>query len=91
MDAPATRSADNGTLGGGDGWFTPHKQPAPATEGEQGTSDDRRLAAFRPVGRKTNASAGEPPPGEGAETATRIPRFPLHRPNRRPAGPRNPS
>ncbi|MEV4225729.1 globin domain-containing protein [Streptomyces bobili] len=73
MDAPTTRSADSGTPGGGDGWFTPHKQPTPAAEGERGTSDGRRLAAFRPVGRKANASAGESPPGEGAETGTRIP------------------
>ncbi|WP_435882515.1 globin domain-containing protein [Streptomyces bobili] len=73
MDAPTTRSADSGTSGGGDGWFTPHKQPAPATEGERGTSDGRRLAAFRPVGRKAGAPVGEPPPGEAGDTDTRIP------------------
>lgn len=27
MDAPTTASADNGTSGGGDGWFTPHPEP----------------------------------------------------------------
>ncbi|HZF89820.1 globin domain-containing protein [Streptomyces sp.] len=27
MDAPTTTSADNGTSGGGDGWFTPRKKP----------------------------------------------------------------
>ncbi|MEV5487489.1 globin domain-containing protein [Streptomyces bobili] len=73
MDAPTTRSADSGTSGGGDGWFTPHKQPAPAAEGERGTSDGRRLAAFRPVGRKAGAPVGEPPPGEAGDTGTRIP------------------
>ncbi|MFD5266819.1 globin domain-containing protein [Streptomyces sp. NPDC058335] len=73
MDAPTTRSADSGTSGGGDGWFTPHKQPAPAADAERGTSDGRRLAALRPMGRKTNVPVGEPPPGEAAEPGTRIP------------------
>ncbi|MFE7644627.1 globin domain-containing protein [Streptomyces phaeoluteigriseus] len=80
MDAPTTRSADNGTSGGGDGWFTPHKQPAPAADGERETADGRRLAAFRPVGRKANAPIGEPPPGEAAETGTRIPSPPTAAP-----------
>ncbi|MGW2636465.1 globin domain-containing protein [Streptomyces sp. NPDC001348] len=31
MDAPTTKSADNGTSGG-DGWFTPRTSPAPAPE-----------------------------------------------------------
>ncbi|MEX3208833.1 globin domain-containing protein [Streptomyces acidiscabies] len=71
MDAPATTSADNGTSGGGDGWFKPRKQPAsgPGTESqgsEQGAAlrgtepqatEGRRLAGLRPVGRGT-ASAG---------------------------------
>ncbi|MFI0090682.1 globin domain-containing protein [Streptomyces bobili] len=73
MDAPTTRSADSGTSGGGDGWFTPHKQPAPAAEGERGTSDGRRLAAFHPVGRKAGAPVGDPPPGEAGDTGTRVP------------------
>ena len=59
MDAPTTKSADNGTSGGGDGWFTPRKQPEPAAGGEQGTSDGRRLAALRPVGRGTTDSVRE--------------------------------
>ncbi|MFM9445224.1 globin domain-containing protein [Streptomyces acidiscabies] len=72
MDAPATTSADNGTSGGGDGWFKPRKQPAsgPDTEpqgpeqrgaGQRGTepqaTEGRRLAGLRPVGRGT-ATAG---------------------------------
>jgi len=61
MDAPVT-SADNGTSGGGDGWFTPRKQPssAPGTE-PQGTesqgTEGRRLAGLRPVGRGTATPA----------------------------------
>ncbi|MDN0199354.1 globin domain-containing protein [Streptomyces sp. S.PNR 29] len=39
MDAPTTTSADNGTSGGGDGWFTPRKNPATASGGERGASD----------------------------------------------------
>lgn len=53
MDAPTTKSADNGTSGGGEGWFSPRKQPDPAVGGSQGASDGRRLAALRPVGRGT--------------------------------------
>ncbi|MFD9389794.1 globin domain-containing protein [Streptomyces sp. NPDC060000] len=68
MDAPTSRSADNGTSGGGDGWFTPHKQPEPA--GGQGASEGRRLAALRPVGRKT-VDAHEGPPHGGSTDARR--------------------
>ncbi|WP_234360327.1 globin domain-containing protein [Streptomyces sp. DSM 15324] len=60
MDAPTTKSADNGTSGGGDGWFAPRRQPEPTAGGEQGAQDGRRLAALRPVGRAT------PPPGHGS-------------------------
>ncbi|MDX3241557.1 FAD-binding oxidoreductase [Streptomyces sp. ME18-1-4] len=73
MDAPTTRSADNGTSGGGDGWFTPRKQPEPAAGGEQGTSGGRRLAALRPVGRNaTDSHAGAPEEGT-TDTGPRIP------------------
>jgi NAD(P)H-flavin reductase/hemoglobin-like flavoprotein len=61
MDAPTTTSADDGTAGGGDGWFTPRKQPAPDAGGEPGTSDGRRLAALRPVGRGMTAPARDQP------------------------------
>ncbi|MFI1723634.1 globin domain-containing protein [Streptomyces sp. NPDC020489] len=54
MDAPTTTSADNGTCGGGDGWFTPHKQPASAPGNGQETTEGSRLAALRPVGRTTS-------------------------------------
>ncbi|MFD9430718.1 globin domain-containing protein [Streptomyces sp. NPDC060002] len=63
MDAPTSRSADNGTSGSGDGWFTPHKQPEPAPRGEPGASEGRRLAALRPVGRNTVDSHGDAPQG----------------------------
>ncbi|MFI7297614.1 globin domain-containing protein [Streptomyces sp. NPDC050121] len=73
MDAPTTRSADNGTSGGGDGWFTPRKQPEPAAGGEQGTSGGRRLAALRPVGRNaTDSHAGAPEEGT-TDSGPRIP------------------
>ncbi|MER7374068.1 globin domain-containing protein [Streptomyces lanatus] len=52
MDAPTTASADNGTSGGGSGWFTPRKQPATTPGSEQETAEGRRLAALRPVGRQ---------------------------------------
>lgn len=45
MDAPATRSADDGTPGGGDGWFTPRKPPEPAEGGDREAAD--RKAADR--------------------------------------------
>jgi NAD(P)H-flavin reductase/hemoglobin-like flavoprotein len=35
MDAPTTTSADNGTSGGVDGWFTPRRKPATEPEGER--------------------------------------------------------
>lgn len=85
MDAPTTRSADNGTSGGGDGWFTPRKQPERAAGGEQGASGGRRLAALRPVGRNaTDSHAGAPevgatdagpriPPGPKSPAATAAP------------------
>ncbi|MCX4907116.1 globin domain-containing protein [Streptomyces sp. NBC_00878] len=59
MDAPTTTSADNGTSGGsgGGGWFTPHKPPEPPAGGEQETTEGRRLAGLRPVGR-TATGAG---------------------------------
>jgi ferredoxin-NADP reductase/hemoglobin-like flavoprotein len=60
MDAPTPTSADNGTSGGsgGGGWFTPRKQPAVPSGGERETTEGRRPAVFRPVGRP--ASQGDP-------------------------------
>jgi len=62
MDAPTTMSADNGTSGGGGGWFTPHTQPSAAPGVEQETAEGSRLAGLRPVGR--------PGASPSAETAT---------------------
>ncbi|WP_095046236.1 globin domain-containing protein [Streptomyces sp. WM6386] len=59
MDAPTTASADNGTSGGGSGWFTPHKQPEPGSEQE--TAESSRLAALRPVGRTAQGAETKPP------------------------------
>ncbi|MDN3023742.1 globin domain-containing protein [Streptomyces sp. S.PB5] len=61
MDAPTTTSADNGTSGGGSGWFTPHTQPAATPGSEQETADGNRLAALRPVGRTTPDADAFPP------------------------------
>ncbi|MFF4588483.1 globin domain-containing protein [Streptomyces sp. NPDC001388] len=68
MDAPTTKSADNGTSGGGDGWFTPRKQPEPAAAGEQGAPGGHRLAALRPVGRGRGTTVGDGDPPQGAPT-----------------------
>lgn len=53
MDAPTTTSADNGTSGGngGGGWFAPRKQPVVPPGGERETTEGRRPAVLRPVGR----------------------------------------
>ncbi|MHC5904212.1 globin domain-containing protein [Streptomyces sp. S6] len=84
MDAPVTTSADNGTSGGGDGWFKPRKQPssAPGTE-PQGTepqgTEGRRLAGLRPVGRGTATPAEAAPQHVGqadAEARTSPPQTP---------------
>lgn len=61
MDAPTTMSADNGTSGGGSGWFTPRTQPDSGPGAEQGQVEGSRLAALRPVGR----------PGSGPSPGTR--------------------
>ncbi|MFI1029314.1 globin domain-containing protein [Streptomyces sp. NPDC020951] len=73
MDAPTTRSADNGTSGGGDGWFTPRKQPEPAAGSEQGATDGRRLAGLRPVGRNTaDPHGGNEPQDRTTDAGSRI-------------------
>lgn len=72
MDAPATTSADNGTSGGGDGWFTPRKQPASAAGSEQETTEGSRLAGLRPVGRATAADDAAGPVGAQADAEHRI-------------------
>ncbi|MFF5186634.1 globin domain-containing protein [Streptomyces sp. NPDC000345] len=92
MDAPTTKSADNGTSGGGDGWFTPRKQPEPAAAGEQGASGGHRLAALRPVGRGTTVGDGAPPRGAPThaeqrreDAGQREETGPAHRPDADPA------
>lgn len=55
MDAPTTTSADNGTSGGGGGWFTPRTNPTTAPDGDPATTEGRRPAVIRPVGRPTTA------------------------------------
>ncbi|WP_405645993.1 globin domain-containing protein [Streptomyces sp. NBC_00019] len=79
MDAPTTASADNGTSGGGGGWFTPHTQPEPGSEQE--TTEGSRLAALRPVGRTT----------QRADTATPAQDAPLPAPAPTPAPPPAPA
>ncbi|CAL9507837.1 globin domain-containing protein [Streptomyces sp. enrichment culture] len=72
MDAPTTTSADNGTSGGGGGWFTPRNKPEsgsePGSAEAPGPAEVRRPAAIRPVGRPTPppqppADSTAPPPG----------------------------
>jgi NAD(P)H-flavin reductase/hemoglobin-like flavoprotein len=70
MDAPTTTPADNGTSGGGSGWFTPRKQPASTPGSEQETADGRRLAAMRPVGRATTGTDTDLPTPDTAPSAT---------------------
>ncbi|MFD9000647.1 globin domain-containing protein [Streptomyces sp. NPDC059582] len=60
MDAQTTASADNGTSGGGSGWFTPRKEPESAPGGERETTEGSRLAAMRPMGRTHSASGSGP-------------------------------
>ncbi|MET9381906.1 globin domain-containing protein [Streptomyces sp. NPDC002928] len=67
MDAPTTASADNGTSGGGGGWFTPRKQPESAPGSERETTEGSRLAAMRPMGRTQASPAGGEPPTEDVE------------------------
>ncbi|MGW5617455.1 globin domain-containing protein [Streptomyces sp. NPDC003877] len=70
MDAPTTPSADNGTSGGGGGWFTPRKKPEPGSEPGP-AAEVRRPATIRPVGRPTPppeapADGTAPPPSASA-------------------------
>ncbi|MES5819176.1 globin domain-containing protein [Streptomyces sp. RG80] len=80
MDAPTTTSADNGTSGGGDGWFTPHKQPASTSGSEQETAEGSRLAALRPVGRGTTGAEANTPSQETAPAARAEPTPPIPAP-----------
>ena len=61
MDAPTTTSADNGTSGGGSGWFTPRKQPEVPPGEERETTGGRRPAVMRPVRRSATGSNERPP------------------------------
>ncbi|WP_367322014.1 globin domain-containing protein [Streptomyces sp. HUAS ZL42] len=72
MDAPTTTSADNGTSGGGAGWFTPHKQPESAPGSEQDAADGRRLAALRPVGRAAPSAEGNQSAHDAPDPSTGI-------------------
>lgn len=55
MDAPTTTSADNGTSGGGSGWFRPHQQPATPPGGETASPEPAPPALVTPE---------TPPPAE---------------------------
>ncbi|MEU8850685.1 globin domain-containing protein [Streptomyces sp. NPDC048564] len=70
MDAPTTTSADNGTSGGGSGWFTPRKQPETSPGGEQEPADGSRLAAMRPVGRTAVGDGPAPRPQNTTQPTT---------------------
>ncbi|MGA5140860.1 globin domain-containing protein [Streptomyces azureus] len=75
MDAPTTTSADNGTSGGGGGWFTPRTKPTATPGNEPETPDGRRPAVIRPVGRQTAdpetpADGTTAPPASPADSAS---------------------
>ncbi|MBA4862954.1 flavohemoprotein [Streptomyces sp. PSKA54] len=80
MDAPTTKSADDGTSGdnsgGGGGWFTPRKQPARPAGEEPEAAEGRRISAIRPVGRP---GSGPVPTSEPSPAPT-----PSHRPTPTP-------
>ncbi|MEU6603892.1 globin domain-containing protein [Streptomyces shenzhenensis] len=70
MDAPTTTSADNGSSSGS-GWFTPRRMPPIApSDGVQETSEVRRPAVLRPVGRRKPANREHPPVNAPAAPAT---------------------
>ncbi|WP_234310713.1 MULTISPECIES: globin domain-containing protein [unclassified Streptomyces] len=62
MDAPTTTSADNGTSGGGGGWFTPRTRPIKDPDGEPGTEEGRRPAADSTTGSTDTDVVQEPGP-----------------------------
>lgn len=78
MDAPTGMSADNGTSGGGAGWFAPHHQPTAAPGSVHETAEVSSRAELPPAGRPgpgtspaaptatgvdLSAQAAAPPPG----------------------------
>ncbi|MDI3402732.1 globin domain-containing protein [Streptomyces cavernicola] len=72
MDAPTTKSADNGSSGDdGGGWFTPRKRTTnPAAPAEQPTPEQPTPEQFRPEpAREQSAQSQEQPtpPGSGYE------------------------
>ncbi|MFI6933593.1 globin domain-containing protein [Streptomyces sp. NPDC050287] len=69
MDAPTTTSADNGTSGGGAGWFTPRKQPTTTPGSTPETAEGSRLAGMRPMGRTATGSGATPPAKASAPPA----------------------
>ncbi|WP_435845863.1 globin domain-containing protein [Streptomyces huasconensis] len=77
MDAPTTTSADDGTSGGGSGWFTPRRPPKPAeggqpqqpgADGARQGHEGRRPAFIRPLGRPESPAA---PTAEAVAVAER--------------------
>ncbi|MDH6625086.1 NAD(P)H-flavin reductase/hemoglobin-like flavoprotein [Streptomyces sp. LBL] len=72
MDAPTTMSADNGTSGGGAGWFTPRKQPPTTPGSAPEATEGSRLAGMRPMGRTPTGTTPSPkaptPPDRTDET-----------------------
>ncbi|MEU1404240.1 globin domain-containing protein [Streptomyces sp. NPDC005728] len=61
MDAPTTTSGENGIAGGG-GWFMPRKLPSTPPDGDEETTEGRRPAVVRPVGRPNREGTAGPAP-----------------------------
>lgn len=70
MDAPTTTSADNGTSGGGSGWFTPRTPSATPQGGEQEAAEGSHLAAMRPMDRTAIEDTAVSATQDGAEPRT---------------------
>ncbi|MFF1717866.1 globin domain-containing protein [Streptomyces sviceus] len=62
MDAPTGMSADNGTSGGGVGWFAPHHQPTAAPGTADETPEGSRPTEPRPVGSPEAGTSPAAPP-----------------------------
>ncbi|WTJ21098.1 FAD-binding oxidoreductase [Streptomyces pseudovenezuelae] len=67
MDAPTGMSADNGTSGGGAGWFAPHHQPTAAPGSVHETAEVSSRAELPPAGRPGPGTSPAAPTATGAD------------------------
>ncbi|UFQ16802.1 MULTISPECIES: globin domain-containing protein [Streptomyces] len=87
MDAPTTTSADDGTSGGGSGWFTPRRPPRPTEDSQPQQADadgarqgheGRRPAFIRPLGRPESPAAPTAEAVAVAERGEELPEEAVH-------------